>query len=276
MFKDESFNFFVPVDFEKANPSDPNRYKNMMLQGRASNAEVDLDEQVLEPSGFELGMFKSSGLVNYEHGAKKTPKMLIGEPVEAQVKGNEFFVKAKLWEKHPVAQDLWDTLHIMKDSGSTRKLGWSIEGVPLAKDPRNPNRITKALITNVALTFTPKNQSTFAEVCKGITVPKDHFDYDIPENTLYLFKGVLGDQEFTLNTDFTITKKAMSATHEQGQQLVGKNTSGAALKKESLDDDLKILTIPVSTINYVADNWEAFKEDTRRALKKALHTLVIK
>lgn len=357
----EGFKFFVPVELEKAgDPNDPNRYKNMILQGRASTSQVDTDEQVLEPDGFNIDIFKSSGLINYEHGAKKTPKMLIGEPVNALVKNNEFFIKGKLWEKHPVARDLWDTLHIMKESGSTRKLGWSIEGVPLAKDPHNPNRITKALITHVALTFSPKNPGTFADICKGHFIEDKELDYDIPQDVDYLFKGIYGENEYILNKDFTITKsrraevgetrqwkgksykkqsngkwlevseshgltkkehmkleewaigatkskkyktesptyigvnkriaeklsdkeytdgemiKAMEAGSETGQQLVGKNTSGAALKSESLDDDLKILTIPISTIKWASDNWDSFKEDTKKALQKGVSNMIKK
>jgi len=164
----------------------------------------------------------------------------------------------------------------MKDSGSNRKLGWSIEGVPLQKDPSNPNRITKALITHVALTWSPKNHNTFADIVKGIQ-QKDYIelDYDIPADVDYLYKGVFGGVEYTLNKDFTITK-AMEATHETGQQLVGKDTHGAALKAESLDDDLKVLTIPIASVSWVADNWENFKEDTKKALRKAFHGEIVK
>jgi hypothetical protein len=172
--KPNNFNFFVPVDdLTKAGETGENRYKSMYLQGCASTNAWDTDEQSLEPSGFDLGIFKSSGLVNYEHQAKKSPKAFVGEPVEAEVRDNKFFVKAKLWEKSPLARDLWDTVHIMKESGSQRKLAWSIEGTPLAKDPRNPNRITKALITHVALTFMPKNAQTYADICKGVTSPAE-------------------------------------------------------------------------------------------------------
>ena len=269
-----SFNFFVPVDImEKAGAdnSGENRYKNMYLQGVASTNDIDTDNQSLEPNGFELGVFKSAGLINYEHQAKKSPKNFIGQPVEAEIRNNRLMVKAKLWEKHPLARDLWDTLHIMKDSGSDRKLAWSIEGVPMQADPRNPNHITKAMITHMALTFMPKNGKTFAEICKGgIDETPAQLDYDVPVNVPYLYKGVFGNSEYTLNRDFTITK-AMSAGAETGQQLVGKETSGAALKTESLDPDLKILTIPISTVHWAADNWDNFTEDTRKALRKALH-----
>jgi hypothetical protein len=91
---------------------------------------------------------------------------------------------------------------------------------------------------------------------------------DVP----YLYKGVFGGFEFTLNKDFTITK-AMSAGAETGQALIGQNTSGAALKTESLDDDLKILTIPIESIRWAADNWESFKEDTKKAIQKGFHII---
>ena len=275
--KDERFNFFVPIDeIEKSgsDSNDPKRYKNMYLQGCASTNDIDTDEEILEPDGFNLEVFKQKGMINYEHQAKKSPKAFIGEPVMAEIKNNKLFVKAKLWEKHPLAKDLWDTLHIMKESGSDRKLAWSIEGVPMMKDPHNPKRIMKALITHMALTFMPKNGKTFAEICKGLG-SEEKLDYDIPTDIDYLFKGIYGENEYTLHKDFTITK-AMSAGSETGQQLVGKLTSGAALKAESLDPDLKILTIPIDTVHWVADSWDNFKKDTKKAIQKAFHSMMEK
>jgi len=110
-----------------------------------------------------------------------------------------------------LARDLYDTVEVMKSSNSKRKLAWSVEGVPLMKDPHNPNRITKAMISHVALTFAPKNGNTYADIVKGEWRSKDQYDYEIPADVDYLYKGVFGDNEYTLNKDFTITRKAMSA-----------------------------------------------------------------
>lgn len=267
----ENFQFFIPVAFEKAGNVKPeDRYKNMIVQGVASTNDEDTDQEILEPSGFDLSVFKSAGLINYEHQAKKSPKAFIGEPIEARVKNNEFFIKGKLWEKSQLARDLYDTVEVMEASGSTRKLAWSIEGTPLLRSPHNPKQVMKALITHCALTFMPKNGKTYAEIVKGQNAPVE-LDYEIPPNVEYLYKGVFGENEYTLNKDFTIVKKAMSAGSETGQALVGKDTSGAALKTESLDDDLKILTIPISTLHWASDNWENFTKDTKKALRKALH-----
>jgi hypothetical protein len=369
--KDRNFNFFMPIEFEKASEG-TNHYKNMIIGGVASTNDIDYDEEILEPGGFDLSVLKVKGTINWEHGAKNSASNIIGEPIEAEVKNNKLFLKAKLYEKMSKARDAYDTMLAMKESGATRGFGFSIEGKPLQRDPGNPKRITKALVTNVALCMIPKNSNTWASIIKG--VQQDDFikpDYDIPQDVDYLFKGVYGDNEYTLHKDFTITKalgegsrggrvightksgkpiyarnyhpkqeedwssedhseaskrhqeesekykklgsagysnyqahakealrhknkegiqkafaagliskevfeKAMSAGAETGQQLIGQNTSGAALKKESLDPDLKILTIPISTVHWAADNWDNFKEDTKKAIQKAFHNMIEK
>ena len=268
--RNNHFNFFMPIEFEKAGNGET-RYKNMIIGGVASTNDIDLDLEILEPNGFDLSLLKVKGTINWEHQAKNSALNIIGEPIEAEVKNNKLLLKAKLYEKMAKARDAYDTMEAMKESGATRGFGFSIEGTPLQRDPNNPKRITKALVTNIALCMIPKNSNTWASIIKG-TQQEDFIEqtYDIPVDVEYLFKGVFGQNEYTLNKDFTITK-AMCATSETGQQLVGKNTSGAALKKESLDEDLKILTIPISTIHWAADNWENFKKDTRKAIRKGLH-----
>ena len=91
----------------------------------------------------------------------------IGEPIEAYVKDNKFFVKGKLWEKSPEARAFWDKAIEMQESGSTRKPGMSVEGKALERDKKNPKRVTKALITNIALTMTPVNTKTYLDIEKS-------------------------------------------------------------------------------------------------------------
>lgn len=272
--KNQDFNFFVPIDISKAGAG-TDYYKNMIIGGVASTSDVDADGEILEPNGFDLSILKVKGTINWEHGAKNSALNIIGEPIDAEIRDNKLFLKAKLYEKMPRAREAYDTMLAMRDSGATRKLGFSIEGKPIQRDPHDPKRITKALITNIALCTLPKNGSTFADVLKGHIVPKEELDYDIPTDVDYLFKGTFGDSEFTIHNDFTITK-AMSAGAETGQSLVGKDTSGAALKTESLDPDLKVLTIPVSTIKWSADNWDSFQKDTKKGIQKALKSCLKK
>src|SRR5690606_2837507 len=48
-----------------------------------------------------------------------------------------------------------------------RRMGFSIEGKALDRDPLNPKRITKARITGVAITASPKNPNTLMSIVKG-------------------------------------------------------------------------------------------------------------
>ena len=272
---EDKFNFFIPVGFEKAEGDDPEKkYDNMIVWGEASDNSEDSDEEILEPSGYDIKDFLKKGLVNLEHYTtrKGSSKYWIGEPIEAKVKGDKFFVKAKLWSKHPEARNFYDTCMIMQESGSTRKPGWSIEGRALQRDPSNPKRILKAKINNIALTFTPKNKNSWADIVKG----GQEEDYIEPVNELvdelYLYEFEKGGETYRVNTDFSI-EKAMTAGTETGTQLIGKVTSGASLKKESLEDDLKVIVPQFKIISEKFKKGEISKEKYEK-IKKSIEEFV--
>ena len=131
------FNFGVECDvdeesFEKATKgSSSDRYKNMVIFGRASDNSVDQEGQSLSPSGYDFSYFLKSGKINLEHYTtrKQDPSAWIGEPIEAYVKGEEFFIKAKLWEHQPKARAFYDTVVNMKKSGSSRKAFFHINNI---------------------------------------------------------------------------------------------------------------------------------------------------
>lgn len=209
------FNFGVSCDieddeFEKASKAeDKDKYKNMIIFGRASDSSIDQEGQSLLPSGYDFSYFLKSGKINLEHYTtrKSDPTAWIGEPIEAYVKGEEFFIKAKLWEHQPKARAFYDTILNMKKSGSTRRPGFSIEGKAIEKDPFNPNRILKAKILNCAATFDPINQNSFLDIVKG--VQKQDFvqleEKPIQDNQTYLLQYELEDGSIlTINKDMSI------------------------------------------------------------------------
>lgn len=211
------FNFFIPIDessIEKA-AKEPieSRYDNMLLEGVASDNSKDIEGEVLEPSGYVTSYFLNGGYINYEHLAKKSPKFLIGEPIDAKVVNNDFKIKAKLWKSSDVARDTWDKILEMKKEGSKRRPGWSIEGKALSRDPMNPKRITKALITNVALTFNPVNGNTWADIVKG--VQKEDYvepEYEQGDDTLdYILEFEKDGKKFRVGKDYKVfeVKKSM-------------------------------------------------------------------
>jgi hypothetical protein len=245
------FNFFVPLDekvIEKATKLPASeRYNNMVLEGVASDDSEDIEEEILEPAGYVTNHFLNGGYINYEHLAKRSPKFIIGEPTFAEVKGNKFFIKAKLWPNSEVARDAWDKIIEMKESGSKRRPGWSIEGKALVRDPMNPKRIKKALITNCALTFAPVNGNTYADIVKGVQ-KEDYVDpiYDVDtEEKEFIFEFEQKGKKYRVGKDFKVyevIKKSMdiAATKPLIPESLDKKVKNIALSeiKKSLDNVL--------------------------------------
>lgn len=173
------FNFFTEADFEKSdfNPldypiGDDRRYERMIFEGLASDSSVDSEDESMEPDGFVIDRFLKHGLINLDHLPSRSPinksRFWIGHPLEASVKNNKFYVRCQLWKKSPEARAFYDKALEMKESGTNRKPGFSVEGKALERDKKNPKKIKKALITNVAMTMTPVNSNSFADIVKGV------------------------------------------------------------------------------------------------------------
>lgn len=246
------FNFGVECDiddesFEKATKGgEKDRYKNMFVYGLASDASEDLEGQTLYPSGYDFEPLLKSGYVNLEHYQvrKGDPQYWIGEPVSAHVKDEEFFIKAKLWEHSPLARNFYDKIIEMKKSGSKRRPGFSIEGSAIEKDPFNKNRIIKARIKNVAVTFSPVNGNSFLDIVKG----QQKQDFITPsieeitqmnsfiESTPYLFQYEAEDGSIiTVAKDFSIRVERNGVKKAMGVE------SMRPLMPESLDKNMKNL-----------------------------------
>lgn len=182
-----NFNFWIDIDLDKSvttSLEDDSRYDNMIFEGVASDGSTDMDGESIDPSGIDLSYFLKRGLFNLDHltsrSEKNKSRFWIGEPLEARIEDGKLIVRGKLWKKSPEARALWDKILAMKESGSSRRLGMSIEGKALEKDKLNPKKILKALITNIALTFNPVNFNTYAEICKGVQ-KEDWIEYEYEE-----------------------------------------------------------------------------------------------
>lgn len=239
----DKINFWIPAEFEKAVDKKTGK-EQMIFSGIASDSSRDADDEILEPSGFEIKDFLSTGFFNYQHGMKNTPRAIVGEPTEAEIIDNKFVVKGILYNDSKLAQDIWDTAQMLKKNGSTRRLGFSIEGTPLKRDLINPKRILKARISSIAITPTPKNKNTIFQLIKG-EQQEDFIDYEYE-----LEKGIDangGEVEYLLDVtdkdkgvrvviDKSLTIKIEKAT------MTTDSPSGKAMKKESLERHLKNLS----------------------------------
>ncbi len=168
IIEDQDFEFWTPIEeIEKAELDKPD-YNNMVLKGIASTEDLDLDNEQMLTSGLDISYLNSNGIVNWHHQSKTLPSAVIGEPIEAKivdkpVKG--LFIKAKLYDT-PISRDAYDLARTLQKQSTTRRLGWSVEGKIVEKDKNGV--VHKAKITGVALTHAPKNNHTFAELCKAM------------------------------------------------------------------------------------------------------------
>lgn len=193
----------------------------MLLGGIASTADEDSDGEFLDPKGFDIQPLIKSGLVNWHHQAKTNPGTIVGEPTKAEIRKEGLYIETQLYPHSQVACDIWELAKTLAADSKTRRLGYSIEGRVVKRksdDPTDPDykKIVKAIITGVAITHQPKNPKTFANIIKGEI---DELEDDEEKDETRGKEEKTDDMKAALDTE-----------------------NAAALKKESVDDSLKITT----------------------------------
>lgn len=214
------FNFWLPLDIAKAKDAetyprgDERRYENMVFEGIASDTSEDYQGESMEPNGFIIDYFLKHGLFNLDHLTVREKELKsrfwIGEPLDGKIINNKFWVKGRLWKESPEARAFWDKCIEMKNSGSTRKPGMSIEGKALERDPKNEKHITKAIINNIALTFTPVNFNSYIDFVKGVQIQDFIPTGDTLRNNLskgVMYEEVIGGKRIIIDSNFNIKEE---------------------------------------------------------------------
>jgi hypothetical protein len=159
-----NFRFWFPLeDIRKGKDKEGNEV--MILGGIASTERRDTDTEKLLPKGFDVSYLNERGIVNWNHG--KSPEDIIGEPVKTELRAKGLYVESMLYPTSDKAKKVYALAETLKKSNSKRKLGYSIEGKALERDPTDARTVTKALITNLAITINPKNCDSFIDIIKG-------------------------------------------------------------------------------------------------------------
>lgn len=244
-----NFNFWCPVEISKA-IDEKTGEEIMLLGGIASTADEDSDGEFLDPKGFDIKPLLESGMVNWHHQAKTCPGTIVGEPTKAEIRKDGLYIETKLYPSSPVARDIWELAKTLESDSDTRRLGYSIEGRVLERgsnDKTKPGykKITKAVITGVAITHQPKNPKTFANIIKGDI--DDDFENeeteetDLKKNTLKeekkYYEGI-GINDKSLDTD-----SARPLIKEEVDPKVKVVTFGKAEIMEKLFQDITGISI---------------------------------
>tara|TARA_R110002110_G_scaffold52496_2_gene152749 strand:- start:1964 stop:2665 length:702 start_codon:yes stop_codon:yes gene_type:complete len=140
----------------------------------ASTEQRDLDGELIIQKGLEWGLFEKRGWFNEEH--KGGYEFAIGEPTDVQAcmhKGVPATrVEGFLYLDDPLGKKAYNKAKMLQKSSDTRRLGGSIEGPVIERDPIDRTIVRRALVTNVAITCYGKAPDTemIVKACKHLGV----------------------------------------------------------------------------------------------------------
>lgn len=279
--KEEGFHFFIPMEksyLEKAIDSksdkDPKSWK---IGGYASSNDTDLEGESIDPYGIDTSYFLKFGYFNDDH--QKGAAHKVGIPTEAFVDEKGLYVRGYLLKDIPEAQGIYRLMQTLASGSHDRQVGFSVEGKVLEQAG---GRILKCWIKDIAITANPVNTKTFAELIKSLKekyssvvpdppmikedkekeneavpmekaaensiplaeirehagVDKKHF-----EKIIQLADEISQEAKALLSEDKEEFRKGMEAGHTTGNGgPEGQQTGGAALRRQDLDNELKVTT----------------------------------
>lgn len=239
------FNFFLPFEINKAKSEGEGK---IWINGVCSSKVEDVDEETLDPVGFDFQPLLKSGFFNYNHQGNKTSKAIVGEPTFAEVRndGNDFYVEGFLYGDSEEAQNIVKLDNTLKNNGSSRKLGFSIEGQATERDPLNPKKINKARITGIAITASPKNPNTLLSIMKGeYAEPFVDIDDELEE----VSKSEEIDIEKSLDLDSLVSEYMNWTSAKAHDEYYGKEGNVREFLENNHEDNMDVLHDLMSSIN---------------------------
>jgi len=214
----DTFRVMFEIDLRKSLDSSTED-EDRFVFGLASTEDSDMEGEQMLQKGLDIEYFKNYGFFNYDHW--KGPEAIIGEPIpdHLAITNEGFQVAGRLYKGSKLADDTWNLIRVLHKSQAKRNLSFSVEGVIVERDPINPKIVTKAAITEVAITPRPINpKATLKTLLKS-------------------FRGEMDDSEIELI-------KALEAGYELNPTEM---SGGGVLKKESVGNI-------VSAIRFAVDN----------------------
>lgn len=154
--RDFRFEFEAEV-FEKASPDG----KDRRIGGIVSTDHLDQQSETLIQEGLDFAPFLKGGWFNDNHD--KSTDALLGYPDKAFMKTlpdgrRGWYVEGYLLKGTEKADRIWDLANALQKTD--RRLGFSVEGQVLDRDPTNPKNVRHAVVREVAITRSPVNPNT--------------------------------------------------------------------------------------------------------------------
>ena len=167
----DTFEFFVPATALSVKKSGKGKDSKRWIQGIASTDARDLQGEIVEQNGIDFSYVLKHGYFNDDH--KPGPEHKVGQPTECKVTKNGLWVKGFLFNNHKKADYYWELMNALDSSGADRKVGFSIQG---KVKRRSGNRIVECWLQDIALTPSPVNTTTWAEMAKSLSAAQWDFN----------------------------------------------------------------------------------------------------
>ena len=142
--------------------------------GVCTTDHQDQEEETLLQTGLDFGPFLDHGFLNDNHD--KQTGGAVGIPQSASLRKlpdghTGWYIEAKLLDNKR-AEEIKDLARALEHSGDgKRKLGFSVEGSILERDPEDPSLVRRAVVREVAITRCPVNKhTTLTTLAKSLAV----------------------------------------------------------------------------------------------------------
>ena len=151
------------IDLIKAEKEGENTAK---IAGVISTEDVDLQGEIVKQKGLDFSHFEKSGVFNYEH--KHGASNVLGYPTKVKKGRGKTTIEGVLLLDQPKAREILTLAKTFEKAGKPRRIGFSVEGQVLERDPYNPHIVSKAKVLNCAITTSPVNPQTSLTLVKSL------------------------------------------------------------------------------------------------------------
>jgi hypothetical protein len=160
MVEENTFDFWVPISKSKAADDG----KSRVIEGIASTADMDLQNERVEPNGIDFDYFLKHGYFNWDH--KPGAQNKVGEPLECKITPKGLYVKGIVYKGKQVADAVWEHIKALGNNpDSQRKMGFSLQGKTTRRNGKN---ILRCWVQDIAITTAPINYNTYLDIVKSL------------------------------------------------------------------------------------------------------------
>ena len=188
------------------------------IKGLASTPDLDYQGEKVVQKGLDISSFLEKGFLNLDHDNSR----IVGYPDKNNTKITKdgLYLEGYLLDNSD-GRRFWETAVALQKSGTSRRLGFSIEGQILKEDEKG--QILKARVTNVAVTSTPCNaNATWNAAVKSMTACSTSdtalLKESLENGKIYYQKALDGDRE-VLDTLKTFKNKLNKSENEDDIKL---------------------------------------------------------